>query len=104
VEYVLGTDPLTSNADGPVGDVVGDDFIFTFERDKDSMTPDIAISIEVGTDLVVWDEIYQVGADTAASSEGVTVTGNGTSDTITLTVPKAPDDEKFARLRVTVAE
>jgi autotransporter-associated beta strand protein len=104
VEYVLGTDPLTSNADGPVGDVVGDDFIFTFERDKDSMTPDIAISIEVGTDLVVWDEIYQVGADTAASSEGVRVTGNGTSDTITLTVPKAPDDEKFARLRVTVVE
>jgi hypothetical protein len=44
-----------------------------------------------------------VGADTASSTAGVTVDDNedGT-DTITLTVARAPDAAKFARLAVTI--
>ena len=102
VEYVLGTDPLTANADGPVGALAGDDFTFTFQRDHASMTADISLAIEVGTDLGVWGDVYQVGVDTGSSSAGVTVVDNGTSDTVTLTIARAPEDRRFARLRVTV--
>jgi len=42
-----------------------------------------------------------VDADTANSSEGVTVTDNGDgTDAITLTIPREPDAKKFARLVV----
>jgi hypothetical protein len=102
VEYVLGTDPLTATADGPDGALAGDDFTFTFQRDHASMTADISLVIEVGTDLGVWGDVYQVGVDTGSSSAGVTVVDNGTSDTVTLTITRAPEDRRFARLRVTV--
>lgn len=107
VEYVLGTSPLTpssSDPAAPVGAVAGDDFTFTFRRDHAAMTPDISLAIEVGTDPGNFGFTYVVGADTATSTAGVTVTDNGTYDTVTLTIARAPDDAKFARLRVTVAE
>lgn len=107
VEYVLGTSPLTSSSSdpaAPAGAVAGDDFTFTFRRDHAAMTPDITLAIEVGTDPGNFGFTYQVGTDTATSTAGVTVTDNGTYDTVTLTIARAPDDAKFARLRVTVAE
>jgi autotransporter-associated beta strand protein len=102
VEYVLGTNPTAPDATGPTGELDGANFTFTFERDHASRTPDITLTIEVGTSLDQWD-IYTVGVDTASSTPGVTVTDNGSSDTVVLSVPRAPDDRKFARLRVTVA-
>ena len=107
VEYVLGTSPLTSSTSdpaAPVGAVSGDNFTFTFRRDHAAMTADISLAIEVGTDLDNFGFTYVVGANTATSTAGVTVTDNGTYDTVTLTIARAPDDAKFARLRVTVAE
>lgn len=107
VEYVLGTDPLTSSANdpaAPVGAVVGENFTFTFRRDDAAMTADITLAIEVGTGLDNFGFTYQVGADTASSTAGVTVVDNGTYDTVTLSIARAPDASKFARLRVTVAE
>lgn len=107
VEYVLGTDPLTSSSNdpaAPVGAVEGDNFTFTFRRDRAAMTADISLAIEVGTDLGNFGFTYVVGTDTANSTAGVTVTDNGTYDTVKLTIARAPDDTKFARLRVTVAE
>ena len=67
------------------------------------MTPDVAVAVEVGTNLATWPGVYHVGADTASSDPGITVTDNGTTDTVTLTVAQAADTTKFARLRVTVA-
>lgn len=107
VEYVLGTDPLTSSSNdpaAPVGALEGDNFTFTFRREDAAMTPDITLAIEVGTLLDTFGFTYGVGADTASSTAGVTVTDNGTYDTVKLTIARAPDDAKFARLRVTVAE
>lgn len=102
VEFVLGTSPKTGDGGAPAGSVVGDDFVFTFNRDDASLTADIAVTVEVGTNLTDWPGIYEVGEDTASSDEGIVVTDNGTSDTITLTVPQVPDLKKFARLVVTV--
>lgn len=107
VEYVLGTSPLTSSSSdpaAPVGAVAGDDFTFTFRRDHAAMTPDITLAIDVGTDPGNFGFTYVVGTDTATSTAGVTVTDSGTHDIVTLTIARAPDDAKFARLRVTVAE
>ena len=42
-------------------------------------------------------------ADTGPVHPGVTVVNNGpATDTVTLTVPKAPDTKKFARLKVAI--
>lgn len=102
VEYVLGTSPTAPNGGAPVATVTGGNLVFTFTRADSSMTPDVAVSIEVGGTLLAWPNVYQVGADTASSSPGVTVTDNGATDTITLTVPQAPDAKKFAHLKVVV--
>lgn len=64
------------------------------------------MTIKVGTDLVTWPDFYTVGADTAGSTEGVTVTKDSPEagfDTVTLTVPMDPDPKKFARLEVAFA-
>jgi hypothetical protein len=59
--------------------------------------------VEVGTDLATWPDTYQVGVDTVSSDEGIEVTDNGATDSITLTVSQGLDEKKFARLVVTVA-
>lgn len=104
VEYVLGGLATTNDAAKlPQVSTSGGNLVFTFHRDQDSKTPDVEVSIEVGTTLATWPSTYTVGNDTAGSSSGVTVTDNldGT-DTITLTVTQAPDAKKFGRLAVTV--
>ena len=82
---------------------VGTNMTFTFVRDQDSVDGSTVVTIEVGTDLENWPDVYTVGADTGSSTAGVTVTDNldGT-DTIVLTVPKGMDAKKFARLKVVV--
>ncbi|WP_035610688.1 autotransporter-associated beta strand repeat-containing protein [Haloferula sp. BvORR071] len=103
VEYVLGSDPkVPSAASAPVPAVVGSNFTFTFQRARTNMTEDVSVVIEVGTDLGAMNTLFNVGADTASSSGGVTVITNGATDTVTLTLPLAPDIAKFARLTVTV--
>jgi autotransporter-associated beta strand protein len=91
VEYVLGTNPAVANAGA---------FVFTFQRSLASKTPDTVVAIEVGTTLAAWPLVYQV--DTAPE---VTITPGPTGyETVTLTVTRAPDASKFARLRVTVTD
>jgi hypothetical protein len=79
--------------------------LFTFKRDQSSINGTTAVSIEVGTDLAGWPSTYIVGIDTAGSTACVTVAQNSPSagtDTITLSVPQAPDAKKFVRLKVIV--
>lgn len=103
VEYVLGSSPTTSSANAaPVSATPGANFTFTFQRSHANMTEDVSVDIEVGTDPAVMTTTYHVGATTATSTPGVTVTDNGATDTVTLTLVRAPDATKFARLRVTV--
>jgi autotransporter-associated beta strand protein len=103
VEYVLGTNPTNSNSGGISSLVSGGNVTFTFSRSDASETPDTAVSIEVGTTLATWPSVFTVGADTASSSLGVTVTENGAGpDLINVTVAVGANPQMFGRLHVTV--
>jgi autotransporter-associated beta strand protein len=104
VEFVLGGDKNTNDLGKlPAVATSGGNMTFTFVRDQDSVDANVSVVIEVGTDLSTWPGVYTVGAATGSSTAGVTVTDNldGT-DTVTLTVARAPDAKKFARLKVTI--
>jgi len=105
LEWVLGGNPASviDTQKLPAVTTPGGNLMFTFKRDQDSKAAGTLVAIETGTTLDVWPVVYNVGDTTATSSSGVTVTSNpdGT-DTITLTIPRAPDQSKFARLRVTI--
>lgn len=105
VEYVLGGTLLTDDlAALPSVSTSGGNILFTFERDQASINANTAVTIQVGTTLPVWLNNYVVGADTATSSPGVTVVKGVPAgfDTVTLSVPRAPDLQKFIRLNVTI--
>ncbi|MEY4244333.1 MAG: hypothetical protein RLZZ245_1918, partial [Verrucomicrobiota bacterium] len=78
---------------------------FSFVRNRDSVDPRVSVQIEVSSCLSTWPGVFPVGSGTAGSSAGVTVADNGDgTDTITLSVPRAPDTKKFARLKVAITE
>ncbi|PXA05501.1 hypothetical protein DDZ13_01120 [Coraliomargarita sinensis] len=108
VEYVLGGDPTDATDDAgkaPNSTVDATNLIFTFVRDQASIHPNTAVTVDVGTDLSTWPDAYSVGADTAESDEGVSVSKDDPEvgfDTVTVTVPKSPDTKKFAKLSVAI--
>ena len=105
VEYVLGGTKLTNDLGKlPTIATTGGNMVFTFKRDQTSIDGSTVVTIQVGTTLGSWPDTYNVGADTGSSSPGVTIVNGVPSgfDTITLTVPQAPDAKKFARLNVAV--
>jgi autotransporter-associated beta strand protein len=105
VEYVLGGDALTNDPSKlPVATTSGGNILFSFKRIQSSIHVGTAVSIRVGTTLHSWPDSYNVGADTATSTAGVTVLKGVPAgfDTVTLSVPRAPDLQKFIRLQVTI--
>ena len=103
--WVLGAANPNENAISllPTLSTSGGNMTFTFKRSQASISTDTAVIIEVGTSLGTWPANYIVGAYTAGSSAGVTVsknTPNAGTDTVTLSVAQAPDAQKFARLKV----
>ncbi len=79
------------------------DIVFTFHRAQQSKTPDTALSIQVGTTLDTWPDVYEVPNDPVANNPGVTVVDNLDGfDVVTLRIPRSPDSSKFARLRVAI--
>ena len=105
LEYVLGGTALTKDLSKlPTVSTSGGNVVFTFKRARSSIDAFTSVAIEVGNGLSAWANSYTVGADTAGSSAGVTVNPNVPSgfDTITLSIPQAPDARKFARLKVSL--
>ena len=104
VEWVLGGNPNGPDTNKlPLATSPAGDFVFSFKRAQASKTADTSVAIEVGTTLTAWPSLYTVGNTTAGSTAGVTVTDNGDgTDTVTLTVTRAPHASKFARLTVTI--
>ena len=107
VEFVLGGDKDTNDLDKlPAATASGTDMTFTFVRDEASVDGNVDVTIEVSNDLVTWDagaSPYAVpDSATGPVNPGVTVVDNGDTHTVTLTIPKAPDSMKFARLKVVI--
>ena len=105
LEYVLGGTALTDDMSRlPAASPSGGNILFTFQRTQASINASTALSISVGTNLLTWPTTYNVGADTASSSAGVTVQKGVPAgfDTVTLSVPRSPDLQKFIRLNVTI--
>ncbi len=111
VEFVLGGLATTNDISKlPVFSISGDDTIFSFSRDQDSIDPKTVLSIEVSTDLMNWNTApspYAVpDADTGGViNPGVTVDADNPAagtDMITLTIPQSPDQKKFARLKAVI--
>jgi fibronectin-binding autotransporter adhesin len=107
VEFVLGGTSLTKDLEKlPEVSTSGGNMTVTFERAIDSIDPKTALFIETSTDLVTWNTApspYTV-PDVAIVGPPVTVVEDSPAgfDTVTLTVPQAPDAKKFARLKVVI--
>jgi autotransporter-associated beta strand protein len=99
VEYILGGTKDTNDLGKlPVAGVSGGNFSVSFVRDQDSKSPDVTVTIHVGTTLSTWPLAFNVATAPQVSTLDH---GDGT-ETVTLTIPMAPDARKFARLGVEV--
>jgi hypothetical protein len=77
--------------------------ILTFSRVDASEASDVTLTVEVSTDLVTWPTVFNIGATTATSSPGVSISENGAApDSITVEIPIGPAEKKFARLRLSI--
>lgn len=103
-EYILGGIPVTPDFTiQPRLTIAGQTLLLSFSRPDASETPDITLKLVLGTDLTTWPQQLRIGATTAASSAGVTITENGDSpDLVTVYIPSGPEPRRFARLDITI--
>jgi autotransporter-associated beta strand protein len=107
VEYLLGGTKNTNDCGKlPKIAISNSNMLFTFERAQASIHANTNVVIDVGTDLAAWPAAnrYAVPNGAAAADPGVSVikdTPATGKDTVTLSIPRDPDQAKFARLRVT---
>lgn len=107
LEFVLkGGNPETPGGTQlPTSTESGTNLIFTFQRDDRAKAANsgITVTVEAGTDLATWPQVFTVGNDTAGSSPGVVISNDGDAnpDTVTVTIPKNSAAAKFAHLKVT---
>jgi hypothetical protein len=104
VEFIVGGSGSTHDLDKlPSASTDGASMTFSFQRAQQSIDPATTVSIEVGTDLTNWPDVYAV-PDDATAGPPVTVTKDSSPgfDTVTLSLPMAPDSRRFARLRVEI--
>ena len=107
LEFVLkgGNPALPNTTQLPTATSEGDNLVFRFERDDRAKAADsgIILTVEAGTDLNSWPEVFVIGADTAGSTSPAVVIsndGDSTPDTVTVTIPRNGAVMKFARLKV----
>jgi hypothetical protein len=106
VEYGIGGTKDTNDlSKQPAVSTIGANLLFTFQRAQASIDGTTAVAIQVGSELNIWLVSYNVPGTAQTNNPGVTVVKDTSLgfDTVTLTVPRAPDAKKFARLVVTPA-
>jgi autotransporter-associated beta strand protein len=106
VEFVLGGSKDTNDLSLlPTISQSGANMVFSFQRSQTSIDGTTTVAIEVSPDLISWPDSYNVPGPAQVNNPGVTVSKDTSAgfDTVTLTVPRAPDITKFARLVVTPA-
>jgi hypothetical protein len=105
IEYVLGGSATTGDVSLlPTTQISGENVLFSFKRAQTSIHANTNVVIQVGHSMQTWPSSYNVGADSASSSPGVSILKGVPThfDTVTLSVPRAPDAKKFFRLNVTI--
>jgi len=106
VEFMLGGNKNTHDLGKlPTVSSSGANLVFTFIRDQASIAASTAVTVELGTTLGSWSGSYAVPDGAAANNPGVSVVKSSPGagfDTVTLTVPRAPDTTKFARLKIVI--
>jgi hypothetical protein len=97
VEFVIGSDPTAFTGPAtpgyPTATVSGGNLIYTFKRSEASKA--YPVTVETSTDLVTWPPANAYPIPTADTA-GPPVTVSG--ETVTVTIPMAPDLRKFARV------
>jgi hypothetical protein len=104
IEFILGGGKDSHDLNKlPVVATDGPEMTFTFIRDQASAVPSVEVTIKVGTDPGNWPGSY-AAPDAATAGPPVAVVKNTPAgfDTVTLTLPRASDVRKFARLEVLV--
>ena len=101
IEFMIGSDPTTSTGSAtpgyPAGTLSGGNFVYAFKRSTASKG--YPVTVETSVDLVTWPPAKSYLIPTVDGTVGdVTVTG----ETVTVTIPMAPDAKKFARARVEI--
>lgn len=88
----------------PTATRVGDNLIFTFERDDRAKGPNagVTLTVEAGATLQTWPKTYTVG-DASQAPVMITQDGDAWPDTVTVTIPLEGAASQFARLKVTQA-
>lgn len=95
IEYVLGSSPANGTQSGlPTGARSGGDFTFTFTRRKEAGDIGFLSEVEYSFTLAAGEWI-------TASSGMVAIQDNGSTETVTVTIPVGIEERIFARLRVT---
>jgi hypothetical protein len=101
IEFVIGSNPTVFNGPSttgyPAATVTGGNLVFTFKRSNASKA--YPVTVETSVDLLTWPpaKSYLIPiVDTA----GLPVTVAG--ETVTVTIPMAPDATKFARLKAAI--
>ena len=105
IEYLLGGTGFTKDASLlPTTSLSGANILFSFKRIQSSINANTIVTIQAGSTLQAWPGSYNVGTDSAGSSAGVTVVKGVPVgyDTVTLSIPRAPDAKKFFRLNVSI--
>jgi hypothetical protein len=101
IEFVIGSDPTAFTGPGtagfPAATVSGGNMVFTFKRSNASKA--YAVTAETSTDLVTWPPANAYLIPTVDGTSGaVTVAG----ESVTVTIPMAPDAKKFARVKADI--
>ncbi len=97
VEYLLGGLATTNDAGRlPAASSPGGSLVFSFL--KDASVTDAAWTIQVGNSLDAWPSTYEAGNPEVLVEEDA----EPGFDRVTLTLTRAPDSKKFARLILTI--
>jgi hypothetical protein len=106
MKFVLNGNPSipASAAITPQLNASGTNFVFSFNRRQDSVAETTQV-VQYGSDLAGWTDVAipATGTGVAVGSATITVTSNGTTDSVAVTVPKSVTGtgKLFGRLKVT---
>lgn len=104
LEFVLNGDPTVSDPSIlPSLDASGSNFVFTYTRRDDSLSPETTQTFQYGSDLVGWTNVIVPAGNATVGAATITVTDGTPADTVEISIPKTEalgSGKLFGRLQV----